>query len=41
MNKLTVVSQSKMAAKEKVVDLNQLSIPELDRLKTQIEQVRL
>ena len=44
MNTLTVVSQSKMAAKagkEKVVDLNQLSIPELDRLKNQIEQVRL
>lgn len=33
----------KMAAKgkEKTVDLNQLSIPDLDRLKTQIDQVRL
>ena len=27
------------AGKENVIDLNQLSIPELDRLKTQIEQV--
>ena len=30
----------KELGKEKVVDLNQLSIPELDRLKSQVDQVR-